>query len=331
MNIRRVLSLKKRIASAAGLFARDPSDGVLRFAIGVGLTDTPDDYRLALRAKTVEDETLIVQRFSQYWEGEDKDVDLQVIGHIRIGPSDEVEEEPKAKRELAIGDSISHFDGGAGTLGFFAERTGVRGFVSCNHVIARVDDFGQGDPVISPPKKDGGTVQNDIAGSMAFAVSLHGAGRKQVDCAFAEAAEGRFPANPSGLGADGDLTLGTIVLRSRLPVIKQGRHGRTEGRVSTRKLEPLDAEYAVNTPQGVQVLTVPFYDVIEIESTTKLGSEFGAFCLTGDSGSLVYTTKNEPVGLLFYKANTGGPDNSGYGYMGSLLRVLKALDAKLLL
>src|SRR4051794_6985070 len=113
--------------------------------------------------------------------------------------------------------AINHRDFGAGTLGFFAKRGAQLGLVSCNHVIARKDDFKDGDDVL-------GANENDVVGKLAKVVKLSQPGVLFADCAFATVAQGRFPANPGSLGADGVLGQpANVIIRKELPVAKQGQ------------------------------------------------------------------------------------------------------------
>ncbi|HWW61251.1 MAG TPA: hypothetical protein VN181_07785 [Thermoanaerobaculia bacterium] len=314
--------MKKLIVSAARLdedFVRDEDDP--SFAIGIGLTEKDDDYVLAIRVETEADKSRVIGRYEKLWFDKRIEADVRVIGRERLRLADDRRQEV-AGQPLAIGASVSHFKELSGTLGFFAKRKGVKGFVSCNHVIALEDGAKDGDPILSPGTSDNGTDPDDHAGKLVFAASLHGGGRKIADCAFAEADPARLPTNTRILGRDGNLINRQVFIRRRLRVIKIGRSShRTEGRITAGNLDHFAADFAT--------LSVKFNDVYEVE-TTDLGRDPDPFCEEGDSGALVYTANREPVGLLFYKAPTGGPGNSGLGYLNPFDNVLRALNAQLL-
>jgi hypothetical protein len=322
MNFRTVDQVKQRIVAAARLaedFPRAKDDPP--FAIGIGYTEREDDYRLAVRVDTQENLSVVLGRYERFWRDARVDADLRVIGRATMQLAVESGEEER-DQPLAIGDSISHFQDRSGTLGFFAERKGVKGLVSCNHVVARLDGAAVDDPILSPGTSDDGKDPQDRAGRLVYSVGLRGGGRKRADCAFVEVDPKRFPKNPGIIGSDGDLQFKAIFIRQFLPVIKIGRTSkRTEGRITAGNLDHFEADYPM--------LTVKFNDVYEVETTDR-SREPKAFCREGDSGSLVYSRNREPIGLLFYKKPSGGPGNSGLGYLNPLLNVLKALDAKLL-
>lgn len=324
MDLTSVEKLKTLIRIAAFRFV-DLEQKAPNFAVGIGLTDDPDEYQLAIRLTKESDRKKIEEHFGDLWKS--ADVDIRVIGPVVAQPS-EMDATTPIGEELAIGMSISHFDAEeAGTLGFFAERRGVRGFVSCNHVVARVDAFHFGDEILSPAKSHGGVSPKDVAGTIEKVATLRHFFRKRADAAFVKASPKRFPKIP-GRVPDGRLRNERIFIRHHQPVIKVGQAtGRREGRVVTRDMDRFVIEYPSKRFEGP--LKAMFDNVYEIESTKEAGV-MKNFCQPGDSGSLVYTPNLEPVGLLFTRADIGGPEKTGLGYMNLFSGVLNALDATML-
>jgi hypothetical protein len=327
MDLASIEKLKRDVHVAAVRYV-DVEQTVPNFAFGIGMTDDLDEFSLAVRLTNPEDLQKVEERFGEIWQN--ADVDIEVIGVAVAQPTKQQPVTP-TDGELAIGMSISHADnGGAGTLGFFAERRGVRGFISCNHVVARVDAFRFGDEILSPAVRHGGISPKDVAGHIQKVATLRHFFRKRADAAFVKAVPNRFPQVPGRL-PDGRLRDDRTFIHHLMPVVKHGQAtGRREGRVRTRNIDRFIVDYPstrMNSP-----LKVMFDDVYEIETTQKnqAGTEFQTFCQDGDSGSLVYTPDLQPVGLLFSRTSTNGPDNTGFGYMNLLSGVLNALDARLL-
>ncbi|HWW61249.1 MAG TPA: hypothetical protein VN181_07775 [Thermoanaerobaculia bacterium] len=325
MDLISVEKLKSRTNLLAFQFV-DLQQEVPNFAVGVGMTDDPNEFQLAIRLTKESDRERVEARFGELWQN--ADVEIRVVGTIVAQPSEDAPMTANDE-ELAIGMSISHIEGEAGTLGFFAERHGVRGFVSCNHVVARVDAFQRGDEILSPAKKHGGVSPKDLAGTIEKVATLRHFFRKRADAAFVRASPHRFPTIP-GRVPDGRLRNDLVFIERSMPVIKVGQTtGRREGRVRTRNMDRFVVEYP--STQFNRPLKAMFDDVYEIETTEKDGDgEFKTFCQDGDSGAVVYTPSLQPVGLLFSRSSADGPDNTGFGYMNLLSGVLNALDARLI-
>jgi hypothetical protein len=251
-----------------------------------------------------------------------KDREINAIGIIRAKKPEP--NPPPSTAELAIGASISHFSGEAGTLGFFAEDDkGVRGLVSCYHVIAPSNQSKTDDAILCPALDDGGIPSQNTVARVVRVVNLSRGQLQKADCAFARIVDdAQWPDRPGFLGDDGLLSAEHAVIRKGMPVIKIGRTTRRrEGRISACWIDRFPMDY-----NGVDVL---FNDVFEIESAEqKKDGETPTFCRPGDSGALVYTQvdgRNYPVGLLFAEIASGGPDSSGRGFATPILKVTRAL------
>jgi hypothetical protein len=227
----------------------------------------------------------------------------------------------RVTRPLAIGASIGHRDGSGGTVGFFARRRSDDevGVVSNNHVLALADEGRANDVILHPSVCDGGTVTNNVVGRLdGNYPRLREPGRRRADCAFAVL--NTPPSEPGRLGEDGTLKRTIAVPTEQLGVIKIGRTtGRRLGRIKASDFDRLQVHnYGF-------AAAVRFNDQIEIEA-----AEPRVFSTAGDSGSLVFTESNEPVGLLFSGTASGGPFGLGLYYATPMKTVLDALGVDLL-
>jgi len=325
MNIEEVRNLQQQVRAA-----HDPQPAVLgmdalagttrrRFATGVRLTKTPNDYRLSILLASEKDRALLERPATRaIIEKAKGEVDVEVIGVIRSrkAPPKELQALPL---RLAIGASVGHFSGGAGTLGFFATRRSDQqpGFVSCNHVLALIDVGKDRDDVIRPPRLDGGAKPSDtIAALDGSYPKLKSGDAKVVDCAFA-AFQGAVDHDPVTVPG-GRIVAGFPSIVQQLPVTKVGRAtGSRPGFVKDVEVSDLLVEYGFNL--------VTFHGVIRVEPSTKK-----QFSNPGDSGALVYTDGTfQPVGLLFTDSDKGGEQNVGSAWVFPLAAVTDALKVDL--
>src|SRR5438552_6986316 len=109
-------------------------------AIVISLTRMSCDYRVAI-ILTADNDRRFLDRPGIRRVIERDEVDVEVAG-VPIAASSSFAGNVNRERMLRIGASVGHAKGGVGSLGFFAARRsdGKRGFVSCNHVIAMVDE-----------------------------------------------------------------------------------------------------------------------------------------------------------------------------------------------
>lgn len=221
-----------------------------------------------------------------------------------------------ARPVLRIGASIGHHHGGVGSLGFFARRRsdGRLGVVSCNHVIAMVDEGRDGDPIVSPSTLDGGAAV--IAALDGGYPRLGAPGGSPADCAFATLAEGVAYDAASVVGG----TLGPA-----LPNVITGLQVTTVGRATSGRpgiVEDIEVDDVWMRYGGIRIA---FHGVIRIGSASP-----ERFCHYGDSGALVYTADTlQPVGLLFATSAIGGPHNVGWTWVHPIAQVMDALQVDL--
>jgi len=318
-----------------------------RFAAGVGLTEDPNGFRLAIRVGDEETREWFTTTFADLVSQLDKDnnIDLRVIGPPQ--PLPEPEPEPvagapaaegpaavaAAPPPLTIGMGIRHVRpnpavpgqlrrGGVGTLGFFARRNGTRGFVSCNHVIAIRDQGRNGDEIRS---EVGDRRIGVLARFHKLRRKVLGLFRPHADCAYAAVDKKMFPKRPGHVPGFGDLVKERPALIQQMTVHKLGRTtGLTRGRISSCDYDRLDANFRSE-------FVARFDDVIEIESDElpSINGEIGAFANGGDSGALVFTSDGKPVGTIFYVTG-GGLNRAGLTYVNPIATVERALRVSMI-
>jgi hypothetical protein len=261
-------------------------------AIGIRLTETNDQYRLAIFLTAEKDRQILNHPLISALLGEiGKDVDIEVIGVVKVDrPVVTARTQLTRPTVLRIGDSISNEKGRGGTLGFFAKRRSDSkcGIVSCNHVIARRDRGVDSEKIINPAKS--GTAFALLDGNYP---PLFTPGLRQVDAAFAA-----FNSSPA-VSHDAS-TVDGMTLNPTAPtpvkltsVSKVGmRTGLRTGTLKTFETSAFTMLYGKKK--------VMFGEVLQVISGRK------AFSQDGDSGSLVFTTATvQPVGLLFAKSDSG--------------------------
>jgi hypothetical protein len=312
LNLEAARNLKTRIRAA---LARCGSQHTI--AIGLGLTNRYNDYRIAVLLGAGRDIALLeephVRRVVAEARGE---IVMEQAGIAAASGSRAVQVHDDGP-VLKIGASVGHTDGGIGSLGFFASRrtSGERGIVSCNHVIAMIDEAGDGDAVVSPSRAEAGAEPRVVA-YLDGGYPRLGAAGPVADCAFARVAEG-VAYDPASL-AFGTLNPTPAVIAEKLAVTKTGRA--TPARLGIVEKVEID---------GIWIryghLRVAFNDVIQIGSASS-----ERFCKYGDSGALIYTYEtSQPVGLLFATSYVGGPHDVGWTWAHPIQRVADALDVDL--
>jgi hypothetical protein len=316
VNLETTRDLKTQLVTLipnVGLFTKHPL-----FAVGVALTPTAGEYRLAIRFRQGRDAAILERKpLATIIARAGRDLDIKVTGTVRVMKPRWIGAQPAGP--LKIGSSISHEKGYAGTLGFFARAVGPPlgplGLVSCNHVIADYDSGAKDDDIISPAVEDNGSkVIADLSDKYPL---LFDGGVKVADCAFA-VIKNRIVSDPKSLGRDGDLDPTPITATKHLKVRKLGRTtGRTEGIVTACDLDCVSALYGLTV--------VVFNDVIEIEPD----GGFMTMADGGDSGALIYSDANRPVGLLFAESDTGGSMKTGFAYANPVCHVTSKLGVEL--
>jgi hypothetical protein len=242
------------------------------------------------------------------------EVDVRVIGRV-VALSSPADLQRRV-RPLRPGLSIAHPSVTAGTLGGFVRVDGDLAVLSNNHVLAASDAASVGDPVLQPGPADGGGSDDRVATLTGFQ-RLRPEGANLVDAAVAVLDPG-VSAEPSSLpgGAlTGPVTLGPDIDADEV-VEKVGRTtGHTRGRITAVEVDGVAVQY------DEAVFT--FDDQIEIEGAT------GAFSAGGDSGSVIWRSRDRaPLGLLFAGSTTGGRAGGGVTFANPLAAVLDALTAE---
>jgi hypothetical protein len=291
---------------------------VPKVAFGIATTAAPNDFKIAVRARSPEDLPPEIDEKIRTEGG--KDIDFQYTGPVEARPHT-VGEVPQSGKRLASGASVAHYRCTAGTLGFFAQRNSDRaiGFVSNNHVIALEDAGREGDEILHPAPSDAGVRWRD---AVAFLDGRYPKIHQQhvvVDAAFARLAPGVafdpriqgkkiVTVSPDAISAD-----------LELDVCKVGRStGLTRGRITAFEFEPFYIEYSFGSVRAE--------NQIEIESSSEQ-----SFSVSGDSGSLIVSAgSRQPLGLLFAKSAVGGKYENGLSYANPIDAVLEALGVTLI-
>jgi hypothetical protein len=244
------------------------------------------------------------------------EVDVRVIGPVVALSSPAPGDLQRRVRPLRPGLSIAHPAVTAGTLGGFVRVDGDLAILSNNHVLAASDAASVGDPVLQPGPADGGRADDRVARLTAFQ-RLRAEGANLIDAAVAvlDAGVTATPNDLPGGALTGPVSLGTDIDPDEL-VEKVGRTtGHTRGRITAVEVDGVAVQYddAVFT----------FDDQIEVEGAT------GAFSAGGDSGSVIWRSRDRaPLGLLFAGSTTGGRSGGGVTFANPLATVLDVLSAE---
>jgi hypothetical protein len=317
MNLETARRIKQEIGSFVDDVHRRPVDGLRfgiskrrprRLAVGIAPTGMRAAFHLALRAESEAD--LPQPLIEEIRRRTAKEVDVRFTGPIHPVAARDV----ALVRPLAIGASVAHYLGTAGSLGFFAQRSrdGAIGMVSNNHVLAAADRGSDGDDILQPAPADRGTRPRDTVAGLAGDYPRLRQARVLVDCAFALLVDG-MPFDPAACGRRLAAALSSPN-EELTAVSKIGRTtGLTNGRITAFEVD----QVCVSFPFG----EVTFDGQIEIEPTEGV-----PFSRPGDSGSLVFTSPHRhPLGLLFCSSSAGGPGNLGLAYANPLHSVLSTL------
>jgi hypothetical protein len=310
--------LKARILAALGppfppAQASEYSVDPPRPHVAVGLTPTgAGRARVAVRLETEADRALL----PDLGRAAEAQLDVRVIGRVRALSSPAPGELQRRVRPLRPGLSVAHPDVSAGTLGGFVRVGGRLAVLSNNHVLAASDAAEIGDPVLQPGPADGGTPR-DRVGSLTAFEDLSAARANLVDAALAvldsgvAAEPGDLPGGPLSGPIPGSLDIEPDEF-----VEKVGRTtGHTRGRITAVEVDGVAVQY----DDGVYT----FDDQIEIAGRA------GAFSQGGDSGSVIWRSRDRaPLGLLFAGSSTGGDGGTGVTFANPLSTVLELLGAE---
>lgn len=300
MDLEQVTALKRRIKQDAFRAMAPP------FSYGVGLTQISGEYKLAVRVPDDDASRWFRRNYAPRIGAPLAEVDVRIVGEPEPVPP---ASRPLDRRErLAIGTTVRHEQGRPGTLAFFAQRNGLRGLVSCNHVIALSDKACPRDPIHGPNDRQIGEL-------CCFPPLNVGTQIVKADAAFATVDDEHWPENPGSLGEHGGLAAVPPDLTKRTAVFKIGSTTRrTLGIVTAIRLDEFRFDY--------REFFTSFNGVIEVQSV----NEVDTFSDPGDSGSLVVTCDgNKPVGILF-----GERVSTGLHYLNPIGSVLDVLQVEMI-
>lgn len=195
-----------------------------------------------------------------------------------------------ARRPAVGGASLAHhtFPVGTVALGVIHLASGAPCLLSCNHVLAQLDQALYGDPVLQPAFADGGALPISAVGRVLHWSDVRFDGTANlVDAAIAICTPGMAVSYVDGIGPIQAISPGVTLGET---VRKVGRSsGLTEGRVVVTH-GTFNANYTMlgfgNTP-------ALFVDQIVVDLA----------CGYGDSGSLLVDSQNRAAGLLFAAAD----------------------------
>ncbi|HEX2075576.1 MAG TPA: hypothetical protein VHF92_17500 [Geodermatophilus sp.] len=307
--------LSARIVGAVGtVSARDLREGREWVRPALGLAPVaPGRAHLAIRVVSDDDARVLL---SGLQDSVLEEVDVRVIGAVRALSGPPPSQLQRRTRPLHPGLSVAHPTVTAGTLGGFVRIGGRLAMLSNNHVLAASDAATVGDPVLQPGPADGGRPDDRVATLTAFERFRADRGNL-VDAAVAALDEGitaepgRFPGGP----LSGEVPP-AIEVDPDEAVEKIGRTtGHTLGRVSAVEVDGVAVQYddVVHT----------FDDQIEIDGLT------GAFSAGGDSGSVIWRSRDRaPLGLLFAGSEVGGRNGGGVTFASPLATVLSVFGAE---
>ena len=242
------------------------------------------------------------------------EVEVRVIGRVRAlsSPADL----QRRVRPLRPGLSVAHPAVTAGTLGGFVHTSSGPAILSNNHVLAASDAASVGDPVLQPGPADGGGSDDRVATLTAFERFRAGVANL-VDAAVATV-DADVDIDPGDVPG-GPLT-GPVPAAPEIDpdeaVEKVGRTtGHTRGRITAVEVDAVAVQY--------DEVVHRFDDQIEIEGLT------GAFSAGGDSGSVIWRSRDRaPTALLFAGSTTGGSAGGGVTFANPLATVLQVLGVE---
>ena len=303
--------LERGITVAAG-----DSGGAPPPNVAVGISPRPGrQFAVAVRAQTLTSAGPDAQIVAGWVDRYGDDLDIRVIGEV-VKQQQPVPWYRQRIRPIRPGASVAHLDVTAGTIGTFVRRAsgGAVEVLSNNHVLADENQAALGDQILQPGPYDGGSVPDDVIGTLAAFTPVDVDGPNVVDCATSSIDE-EIGWSLETFDAEGGLT-GLLDLNADEdgddgedgdelpPVAKHGRTtGRTDGTITAIELDNLQVRYDI----GV----VRFDDQIEVTGSS------GPFSQGGDSGSLVIALPGAggagagPSGCCSPGARPGGPAGAG--------------------
>ncbi|MFD2090180.1 chymotrypsin family serine protease [Blastococcus deserti] len=278
--------------------------------IAVGLSPTEYGARVAVRLQRDADRALL----PDLGRAAEEEVDVRVIGPVRsLTSPDELQ---RRVRPLRPGLSMAHPTVSAGTLGGFVRGGTGLAVLSNNHVLAASNAAAVGDAVLQPGPADGGGPGDRVATLAAFD-RLEPGRPNLVDAAVAPLDAG-VAADPGNLPGGPLLSSvpESLDIDAEEAVEKIGRTtGHTVGRISAVEVDGVAVQY--------DDALYRFDDQIEI------GGRTGAFSAGGDSGSVIWRSRDRaPIALLFAGSETGGAAGTGVTFANPLATVLRVLGVE---
>ena len=310
--------LSQRLSEAPSATASSLGGATAWSGVALGLAPVgPDQVHLAIRLVDQADADVVLRGLD---EGAREEVDVRVIGRVRPlssptgwSPADL----QRRVRPLRPGLSVGHPDVTAGTLGGFVRRPGADGLLvlSNNHVLADSDAASEGDPALQPGVADGGTAEDRI-GTLAAFVRLGADPGNLVDAAVA--------ALSAGVRA-------TRRLPGRGPPGRRGRPGRGGPRRAGGKAGPDHRAHprpdhrSGGRRRGGAVRRRGAH----LRRPGGDRGPTGAFSAGGDSGSVIWRSRDRaPLGLLFAGSTEGGSAGGGVTFANPLATVLRELGVE---
>lgn len=200
------------------------------------------------------------------------------------------------ERPAPNGFSLGHPDITAGTLGAVVMGAGsVCYALSNNHILADNNAAQMGDPALQPGPFDGGQDPADAIGTLADYEPISFSSDNEMDAAIAELFDAADVTAATPSYAYGAPKTSVVEPSVGLAVQKFGRTtGHTAGQVAEVSVM-VDVCYETRGPFRC-VTSARFVDQFTISP--------GSFSDGGDSGSLIVTASENPVGLLFAGSDT---------------------------
>lgn len=288
--------------------------------LAIGLASgKASEYRVAV---LIQNETMrqdpVIDRILDMAKGE---VVFDVIGRVRaatgwhLGLSD----------PLRIGASVAHRDVTAGSIGCFVRHrtTGKRGILSNNHVLANCNRGTIGDDILQPGSSDGGT-SRDVIARLAGYVRIDFNGRNQMDAAWAEFTESGRVLDARAICDSSGQFHRPLVPAKPIPGFPD-QDVRKVGRSTGLTLGSIEAVDVDNVVVDYDRKRARFDGQMIVHSRC-----LNPFAIRGDSGSLLVTKENIPVGLIFAVSPKGGMKNSGVTFATPLQPILDTLDLEII-
>jgi hypothetical protein len=311
--------LSRRLSEAPTVAASSSSGAARWSGVALGLAPVgPDQVHLAIRLIDQVDADVVLGGLD---DAAREEVDVRVIGPVLplSSPTGWAPADLQRRvRPVRPGLSVSHPDVTAGTLGGFVRRPGTEGLLalSNNHVLAAGNAATESDAALQPGVADGGTPADRFGSLSAFVRLATGPGNL-VDAAVA-ALDAGVGADPTGYpgGALLPTVAGVDDVDPDERVEKLGRTtGHTHGRITAVEVDGVGVQY----DDGVRT----FDDQVEIEGLA------GAFSAGGDSGSVIWRSRDRaPLGLLFAGSTEGGSAGGGVTFANPLATVLRSLGVE---